>query len=81
MARLQPPHTARKGLRWPIFWIGVIGGLGVFDAWRATKEDGSTLSECTRRIFDTDSPDGRELFTLFLEAGSAALLAHILRTP
>lgn len=79
MSRLQPPHTTSQALRWPIFWIGVLGGLGVFDAWRSTKHDGSTLSECARRLFGTDTPEGQAIFTLLLEAGSAKLLTHILR--
>jgi len=76
---MKPTHATSQGLRWPFFWVGVIGGLAAFDAWRATKRDGSTLSSCTRRIFNTDDPHGRELFRLFMEAGSAALLAHILK--
>lgn len=78
---MKPSHTTRKALRWPIFWIGVIGGLGVFDAWRATKEDGSTLSESVRVLFNTHSPIGRALFTFFMKAGTAILTAHILRQP
>ena len=76
---VKPSHTTREGLRWQIFWIATIGGLGVFDAWRASKRDGSTFSECTRRTFNTDDPRGSALFTRALEVGSAALLAHILR--
>jgi hypothetical protein len=79
MPRLQLPHTTWQAVRWPIFWIGSIGALAVFDAWRDSKHDGSTLSECTRQVFGTDQPRGQEVFTAFLEAGSAALLAHILR--
>ena len=79
MDRLQPPHTTRKALRWPIFWIGTIGGLGVFDAWRASKHDGSTLSEVTRELFRTDQPPGRAAFAAALAVGAGALAIHILR--
>jgi hypothetical protein len=79
MDRLQHPHTTWQALRWPIFWIGLIAGLGVFDAWRATKMDGSTLSEVTRVVFAVDQPTGRTVFLASLEVGSAVLAAHILK--
>jgi hypothetical protein len=76
---MKPSHTTWEAVRWPIFWASVIGGLGVFDAYRATKHDGSTLSECTRRLFRTDGPPGQALFRACLEVGAAELTAHILR--
>jgi hypothetical protein len=79
MARLQPSHTTWQAVRWPILWVGLIGGLSVFDAWRASKEDGSTLSEVTRVLFAVDQPAGRAAFLASLKVGSAVLEAHILK--
>ena len=79
MSGLQHPHATPQALRWPIFWIGVIGSLGVFDAWRATKHDGSTLSEVTRVLFGTHQPTGRAVFLAALTAGAAVLAAHIIK--
>lgn len=79
MERRQPPQITWKAVGWPIFWIGTIASLGAFDAWRATKCDGSTLSECTRVVFGVDEPFGRMVFQITLEVGSAALAGHILK--
>lgn len=40
--------------------------LGVFDLWRHSKHDGSTLSEATRFVFATDTPEGRAMFEMAL---------------
>lgn len=74
----DPPVTV-QGLRWAIFWIALLAGLGVFDAWRATKADGSTLSEVTRMIFKVDRAPGRAVFLMSLSAGAALLATHILK--
>ena len=76
---MKPSHTTPEALRsalgWRLFWVSVIGWLGVFDAWRATKRDGSTLSEVTRVLFRTDHPAGRAAFL----AALAALAVHIIK--
>jgi hypothetical protein len=79
MIRLQPSHVARKPLSWTIFWIALLSALGWFDAWRAGKHDGSTLSETTRFVFKTKAPTGRLTFLAFLAGGSAVLARHILK--
>lgn len=79
MDRLQPPHITSRPLRWKIFWVAVIGGLGAFDAWRASKRDGSTLSEVTRTLYGTHQPTGRAAFLASLTAGSVVLAGHILK--
>lgn len=74
----DPPVTP-QALRWAIFWVALLAGLGVFDAWRATKADGSTLSEVTRMIFRVHSAPGRAAFLATLAAGSALLALHIIK--
>lgn len=59
---VQPPHVTPEARRWAIFWMVAIGGLGVLDGWRATKHDGSTVSELTRAAFAVDTPRGRQAF-------------------
>lgn len=76
---MKPSHTTCEALRWPIFWIGTIGGLGALDAWRATKHDGSTLSEVTRVLFGVHQPTGRAVFLAALGAGGAVLAGHIIK--
>jgi hypothetical protein len=73
------PLLTPTALRWPVFWIGAIGGLGVFDAWRATKHDGSTLSEVTRVLFGTHRPTGQAAFLASFAAGAAVLAHHIIK--
>ena len=60
-------------------WLLILGGLGAFDAWRATKHDGSTLSEVTRSVFGTHQPTGRAVFLASLTAGSAVLAVLIIK--
>ena len=72
---VQPPHVLPEALRWKAFWIATIGGLGVLDTWRASKHDGSTLSEHGRLIIRTDTPTGKVLFSL----GCIAFWHHILK--
>ena len=79
MSRLQPPHITSEGLRWRFFWVTVLGGLGWFDAWRAGKHDGSTLSEVTRATFGVHRPTGRAAFLASLTAGAAVLARHIIK--
>lgn len=71
------PPAPRKPLRWAVFWAAAIGGLGVFDGWRATKHDGSTLSEITRELFQVNTPQGRAVFTALFWIGAETLAAHI----
>jgi hypothetical protein len=73
-----PPRTS-QALRWPLVWVAILGSLGAFDAWRATKRDGSTLSEVTRAAFGTHQPTGRAAFLASLAAGSAVLAVHIIK--
>lgn len=77
MAGPSGPPAPGKPLRWAVFWVAVIGGLGVFDGWRATKRDGSTLSEVTREVFRVDTPHGRAVFAALFWAGAETLAAHI----
>lgn len=74
----DPPATP-QALRWAIFWIALLAVLGVFDAWRATKSDGSTLSEVTRMIFKVNRAPGRAVFLMTLTAGAGLLATHILK--
>lgn len=69
---LQPPHATPKRLRWALFWIGLIGGL---DLWRAFKHDGSTISELLSSI--TNTPTGRLAFL----ASLGVFAVHILYKP
>lgn len=71
------PLVPRKPLRWALLWGAILGGLGVFDYWRAGKHDGSTLSEVTRDVFRVNTPHGRSVFTALFWAGARALATHI----
>lgn len=79
MGGLSGPPATPQALRWAIFWIALLAGLGVFDAWRATKADGSTLSEVTRLVFRVHRAPGRAVFLAALAAGAAVLATHILK--
>ena len=79
MDRAQPPHITRKPLRWTLFWIGYFAGFAVFDGWRASKRDGSTLSEVTRHVFNTHTTHGKVAFASALAAGAICLAGHILK--
>jgi hypothetical protein len=52
----------------------LIGALSLYDAYRSTKHDGSTLSACIRRVVRTDTPAGQAIFLL----GLATFARHIL---
>lgn len=71
----QPQHTTPKPLRWPVFWVSVLGLLGVLDLLLNRRHDGSTLSEFTRAAFRVDTHAGRVAFLLTC----TAFIRHILK--
>lgn len=75
---VQPHHKPSAALRWALFWMGSVGVLGLLDGWRATRHDGSTISELTRVAFATHTPSGRLAFAACWGAASALFLRHIL---
>lgn len=79
MAGPSGPPAPRRTLRWAFFWGVVIGGLGLFDWWRAGKHDGSTLSEVIRALFRTDTPQGRRAFLALYSQGTRTLASHIIK--
>jgi hypothetical protein len=58
-------------------WAAGIGSLVVLDVALDRRHDGSTLSECTRLIYRTDTPLGRCAFVASWLALSGWLLPHI----
>lgn len=74
-----PPPDTPEALRWAFLWSGAVGGLGVLDAWRNTKHDGSTFSEVNRALFAVHTTPGRLLFLAAWAAGTVAYARHILK--
>lgn len=78
MGWTQPPHTTSAALRWRFLWLGFGASIGVVDAWRSTKHDGSTISELNRVAFATHTRQGRATFVATLGALGALYAHHIL---
>jgi hypothetical protein len=64
---------------WAAFWLALIPGLGLLDWVLDKRHDGSTLSECSRWVFHTDSTPGKVAFTISLWPGAYVLWRHIVR--
>lgn len=71
----SPPPVPVEPLRWALRWGAILAALGLFDLWRNSKGDDSTLSASVRWVFNTDTPDGRAAF----EAALIAFHKHILK--
>lgn len=67
---------SRPASRWLLGWAAfvVVNGLIL-----NRRHNGSTLSECTRLVFRTDTRLGRIVFLLFWAALTRWLVPHILR--
>ncbi|MBO9523902.1 MAG: hypothetical protein J7518_20400 [Nocardioidaceae bacterium] len=60
-------------------WVAGIGTLVVIDAALDRRHDGSTLSECTRLIYHTDTAVGRCAFLASWAGFVTWFPVHILR--
>lgn len=58
-------------------WAAGIGTLVVIDIACDRRHDGSTLSECTRLVYRTDTPLGRCAFVASWLALSGWVVPHI----
>lgn len=74
---MNPSSLTQKGLRWLFFWIGFGALFGALDGWRATKHDGTSVSELLRSIFHTDTTGGKVAFTATLVLLFFIFLWHI----
>lgn len=69
--------TARRPMVYA--WATAIGALGLADWLLDRRHDGSTLSECARHVWHTDTPAGRVSFALSWAALSVWFIPHICR--
>lgn len=60
-------------------WLTTVTALGVLDYMLDRRHDGSTLSECTRWLFRTESTLGKSAFTAAMAAGTYVLHQHIVK--
>lgn len=67
---------SRPASRWLLGWVAfvIVNGLIL-----NRRHNGSTLSECTRVVFRTDTRPGRVVFIAFWAGLSSWLVPHILR--
>ncbi|MBO9523408.1 MAG: hypothetical protein J7518_17910 [Nocardioidaceae bacterium] len=66
-------------MRKAVAWGAGIGTLVVIDAALDRRHDGSTLSECTRMIYRTDTALGRYAFLASWVGFATWFPVHILR--
>jgi hypothetical protein len=71
----SPPVVDSEALRWAIRWGAIVGAVALFDLYRNSRGDGSTLCNSVRWVFNTDTQEGRAVF----EAALFAFHKHILR--
>lgn len=66
--------------RWAAAWVSTVAGLGVLDYVLDRRHDGSTLSECARWLFRTDTLPGKVAVTAAISSGAYVLNQHLIRS-